>query len=257
DMLHQFREHWGEIQNALIDAVDRDYGVYLDGHFSEQLFERYLAEHRIPWPRFPTGRLELNDKRLFRQMAKAFPILSPLRELKASLSKFRLFSDLAVGRDGRNRVMLSAFGTKTGRNKPSNAKFIFGPAVWLRGLIKPPPGYAIAYLDFEQQEIAIAAVLSGDTAMQRAYQTGDFYLAFAILAGAVPADATKESHGEIREQFKQCALGMQYGMEADSLAMRIGVPRIVACDLIRAYREHFRVCRNWSESIMDHAMMGG
>jgi hypothetical protein len=161
-------------------------------------------------------------------MAKAYPIISPLRELRSSLSKLRLFHDLAVGRDGRNRAMLSAFGTIAGRNAPSNAEFIFGPAVWLRGLIKPSPGYAIAYLDFEQQEIAIAAALSGDKAMQRAYQTGDFYLAFAKMAGAVPEDATKKSHGEIRDRFKQCALGLQYGMGAVSLAARLGVSLVVA-----------------------------
>ena len=41
-------------------------------------------------------------------------------------------SDLAVGEDGRNRALISMFSSKTGRNQPSNTKFIFGPAVWLR-----------------------------------------------------------------------------------------------------------------------------
>jgi DNA polymerase I len=71
-------------------------------------------------------------------------------------------SDLAVGSDGRNRTLLSAFRARTGRNQPSNTKFIFGPAVWLRGLIKPPPGHGIAYVDWSQQEFGIAAALSGD-----------------------------------------------------------------------------------------------
>ena len=37
------------------------------------------------------------------------------------------------------RVMMSAFRTKTSRNQPSNAKFIFGTSTWIRGFIKPPP----------------------------------------------------------------------------------------------------------------------
>ena len=37
---------------------------------------------------------------------------------------------LAVGSDDRNRPLLGAFGTKTGRCAPSNSKFIFGPAKW-------------------------------------------------------------------------------------------------------------------------------
>ena len=74
-------------------------------------------------------------------MARAYPIVAPLRELRVALSQMRL-SDLRVGKDGRNRAMLSAFRARTGRNQPSNTKFIFGPSVWLRGLIKPPPGLA-------------------------------------------------------------------------------------------------------------------
>ena len=72
-------------------------------------------------------------------------------------------NDLAVGQDGRNRTILSAFRSRTGRNQPGNSKYIFGPSVWLRGLIKPPPGYGIAYVDWSQQEFGGAAALSGDT----------------------------------------------------------------------------------------------
>jgi DNA polymerase I len=90
-------------------------------------------------------------------MARAYPIISPLRELRHALSDLRL-NDLSVGDDGRNRTPLWAFGSKTGRNQPSNSKYIFGPSVWLRGLIKPPPGYAVAYIDWSSQEVGIAAV---------------------------------------------------------------------------------------------------
>src|SRR5262249_57388194 len=113
-----------------------------------------------------------NHRRTFRQMARAYPAAAPMRELRGSLAELRL-NDLAVGQDGRNRVILSAFRARSGRNAPSNSKFIFGPSVWLRGLIKPPPGYALAYVDWKQQEFGIAAALSGDIAMQAAYLSGD------------------------------------------------------------------------------------
>jgi DNA polymerase-1 len=48
------------------------------------------------------------------------------------------------------------------RNTPSANRFIFGPSVWLRRLIKPAPGMALAYIDWSSQEVAIAAALSGD-----------------------------------------------------------------------------------------------
>ena len=34
-------------------------------------------------------------------------------------------------------------------------------ATWLRSLIKPEPGTALAYVDFSSQEMGIAAALSG------------------------------------------------------------------------------------------------
>ena len=214
---------------------------------------QWLAANGIPWPTTDTGQLKLDDD-TFREMAKAHPKVSPMRELRSALSEMRL-SDLAVGSDGRNRTILSAFQSRTGRCQPSNTKYIFGPSVWLRGLIKPPEGWGVAYLDWSQQEFAIAAVLSGDEAMQAAYLSGDPYLEFAKQAGLVPADATKQTHGAMRELCKQCVLGVAYGMEAKSLAQRIGQPEIVARDLLRAHRETYRKFWAWSDANVDRAML--
>ena len=78
-------------------------------------------------------------------------------------------NSLAVGQDGRNRTGLMPFGSKTGRNQPSNSRFIFGTSRWLRSLIQPAPGRALAYVDWSSQEIAIAAALSGDDALSGFY----------------------------------------------------------------------------------------
>jgi len=148
DMLAVLRAGWTDIQDQLIAEIDGDYGVFDGRTFKTERFEQYLIRHNIPWPRLDSGHLDLADD-CFRQMAKSHPIVSPLRELRSALSDLRL-NDLAVGRDGRNRTILSAFRSRTGRNQPSNSKYIFGPSVWLRGLIKPPPGHGVAYIDWSQ-----------------------------------------------------------------------------------------------------------
>jgi DNA polymerase-1 len=183
-MLEKLRRHWAAIQDKLIEHIDADYGVYDGRTFKEEKFEAYLVRAGIPWPRLESGRLAL-DEDTFRQMAKAHPTISPLRELRSSLAELRL-NDLAVGCDGRGRVILSAFQARTGRNQPSSSRYIFGPSVWIRSLVRPPPGMAVAYIDYEQQEFAIAAKLSGDPNMLAAYASGDPYLAFAKQAGAIP-----------------------------------------------------------------------
>jgi DNA polymerase I len=255
ETLVRLRQGWTDIQDQLIAAIDRDYGVYDGRTFKLDRFEALLAAENIPWRRLESGQLDLSDD-AFRQQARIYPRVAPLRELRSSLADLRL-NDLAVGRGGRNRTILSAFRSRTGRNQPSNARFIFGPSVWLRGLIKPPPGYAIAYVDWRQQEFGIAAALSGDAAMQMAYRSGDPYLAFAKQARAVPTDATKATHGPQRELFKQCVLAVQYGMEAESLALRIGQPPIVARDLLRTHRETYRTFWGWSDAALDTAMLTG
>jgi DNA polymerase I len=249
------RTSWDYIQDELIAAVDAAYGVFEGRTFKYNLWAKYLARRNIPWPLLETGRLDLSSN-TFRQMARAYPEVAPMHELRHALSEMRL-NDLAVGQDGHNRTILSAFRSRTGRNQPSNTKYIFGPSVWFRGLVKPPPGFGVAYIDWAQQEIGIAAALSGDTALQAAYRTGDCYLAFAKQAGAVPQDATKQTHKSARELFKQCVLAVQYGMGAEALALRIAQPPVVARDLLRAHRETYRTFWEWSDAAVDHAMLKG
>jgi len=253
--LELLRRYWDDIQLDLIEVIDKHYGVFEGRSFRLERWEQWLIARGIPWPRLASGRLDLSDES-FRQMARAYPAVAPMRELRSALSEMRL-ADLAVGCDGRNRTILSAFRSRTGRCQPSNTKYIFGPSVWLRGLIKATPGFGIAYIDWEQQEHGIAAVLSGDQAMLSAYVSGDPYLEFAKQAGAVPPDATAKSHPTERELFKQCTLAVAYCMEAEGLAQRIGRPAIVGRDLLRAHRETYRQFWRWSDAVVDHAVLTG
>jgi DNA polymerase family A len=255
DTLGHLKRYWHDIQDRLIADIDADYGVFDGRTFKADRFAAWLSRADLPWPRLASGRLDLSDQ-AFRQAARVHPTVAPLRELRCALSEMRL-SDLAVGRDGRNRTLLSTFRARTGRNQPSSTKFIFGPSVWLRGLIQPPPGHGVAYVDWEQQEFGIAAALSGDRLMLDAYRSGDPYLAFAKQAGAAPADATKSTHKAVRDQFKACVLAVQYGMGAGSLAQQIAQPPIRARELLRLHRETYRVFWRWSDGAVDYAMLMG
>ena len=246
---------WCGIQDALIAEIDQDFNVYDGRTFKMCRWADYLTRHDIAWPHLDTGNLSMSDD-TFRQMSRRYPQLEPLRELRHCLSQMRL-SNLAVGVDGRNRCMLSAFRSKTGRNQPSNTRSIFGPAVWLRGLIKPGGGRALAYVDYSQQEFGIAAALSGDPAMQEAYRSGDPYLAFAQQAGAAPAGATKISHHAVREQFKVAVLAVQYGMGGRSLGAALNQPEAKARELLELHRLMYPKFWAWSAAAVDRAMLCG
>lgn len=276
EVLGRLRGEWDRVRARLVREVDRDYGVFVPTtprrtsaatgptadaaagpmSFSAARWADYLVRKDIPWARLPSGKLALDDE-TFREMARAYPAeVGPMRELRHTLGQMRL-NDLAVGPDGRNRCLLSAFRSATGRNQPSNSKFVFGPSAWLRSLIRPGPGRAVAYVDWSQQELAIAAALSADTGMTEAYRSGDFYLTFARMAGAVPADATKKTHGRERDQFKTVALGVLYGLSADGLARKLAVPPCRGRELLGLHRRTFRRFWEWSDAVEERAILTG
>ena len=253
--LDRLRDKWSTIQAKMISRVDQRYGVYEGNTFKIKRWARWLATNRIQWPLLPTGQLAL-DRDIFRAMAKSHPAIAPMYELRTSLSQLRLI-DLPVGGDSRNRCLLSPFSSRTGRNQPSTTKFIFGPSAWIRGLIKPGPGRGVAYVDWGQQEFGAAAALSGDEAMLEAYSSGDPYLAFGQQAGAIPPDGTKHTHEAERNLFKACVLAVQYGMEKQSLAIRISGPVAKARQLLQLHREAYPTFWRWSEASVNHANLMG
>ena len=156
--------------------IDADYGVYVKGldgdwHFNLEHFGKYLARAGITgWPITEQGKLSLKRK-TFEDMAKGHPQLEGLRQLRHARDKMRKIK-LAVGADGRNRTVLWPYKAKTSRTQPKASQWIFSPAVWLRSLIKPAPGMALAYVDWSSMEFLIAAGLSNDPVMLEFYRVG-------------------------------------------------------------------------------------
>jgi DNA polymerase I-like protein with 3'-5' exonuclease and polymerase domains len=255
DIFNLLNDNWHDIQLHLIREVDKDFKIYEGTVFKERNFLKYLIKNNIPWPRTRTGKPR-TDGDTFKEMSQTYPQLTPLKELKHTTGQIKL-KKLQVGNDGRNRTLLSPFGTITGRCAPSTAKYVFGPAKWMRSLIKPGPDMALAYLDWSQQEYAIAAALSDDKQMQESYQSGDPYLTFAKLAKAVPQDATKESHPKERSLYKACVLAIAYGMGPKAFAHRINKPESVARRLLRQHKQAYPTFWKWSDQVVTYASTRG
>jgi hypothetical protein len=157
-------------------------------------FKQYLEREGITWPLTDKGKLSTKRK-TFEDMSKGHPQLEALRQLRHARDKMRKIK-LAVGADGRNRTVLWPFKSKTGRTQSKAPQWIFSPAVWLRSLIRPGAGQAIAYVDWSSMEFMIAASLTGDPIMLDFYRNGDPYLSFAKRVGAAPSWATKATDGQ-------------------------------------------------------------
>jgi hypothetical protein len=248
------QETWDRIREALIPPIDTAYGVFEGRVFKHDKFEAYLARHRIPWPRLDNGKLDLQSE-TFRERTKAYPQIGALRELRHTLSKLRSIK-LQVGTDGRARTVLWPFAAKTSRTQPSASKYIFGPSTWLRSLIRPSPGMAVAYVDWSAMEFGVAAALSADQRMLEAY-AGDPYLSTAIAFGMAPPGATKRTHGDLRDRFKVVLLAAQYEMQAPSLAGRLGISVIEANELLQQHRRLYSTYWHWSEAWVHRALSTG
>jgi hypothetical protein len=258
--LLQDKNAWNFVRDALVPKIDAQYGVYVqdkggEWHLSHEKLEACFVRMGIDWPRHESGKLDLRQK-TFESMCKGYPELEPLRQLKYARNKMRRVK-LAVGKDSRNRTTLWPFSSKTSRSQPDAAKWIFSPSVWLRSLIKPEPGRAIAYIDWSSMEFQVAGVRSGCTQMIDLYNTGSPYIEFAKRVNEAPETATKKSHEPVHERYKSAILGAQYQMQYVTLSRKLGLPDFVAHEMLAQHRGMFNQYWTWIEDWIAHALNTG
>jgi len=248
-------ERWCEIRAAMAaEAAERYPGSFVGRRFSLAGWHNWCQARGISWPVTPTGRSR-KDEDTMKLMAERHPEVAFMRDTLRLLGTARAVN-LAPWADGRIRTMLSPFASATGRNQPSNSRYPFGMAAWLRAVIQAPTGRWLAYLDYSSQEFAAAAALSGDEAMITDYLTGDPYVGFGKRAGLIPPDGTKVTHQAERKICKTVVLGLQYGMGAQTLAGRLGVSEAVARDLVTRHRKSYRKYRAWNEANIEEITYG-
>nr|WP_161501336.1 DNA polymerase [Rhodopirellula sp. SM50] len=258
ELAERFKANWNDITERLV-ARNRDkFDVIGDKDIDQRKFATWLESHGLGgWPRTPEGRLSTSSNTLS-DWAKYVPPIMQLKEFLQTVRRTRLFDKLRIGSDGRNRFLLSPFGSKTGRNTPSNALSVFGPACWVRSLIQPPPGYALLYCDWSGQEYGEAAYFSGDERMIADYANDDPYLGFGKRIRLVPPYATKKSHKKLRNQLKVAAgLGVLYGAQPPTVARAGDMTESTAAYVLREHRYTYRKFWDWRQQVIDHARLVG
>jgi DNA polymerase I-like protein with 3'-5' exonuclease and polymerase domains len=259
DRLERIRARRDELILHLIAQhphIDVYSGTSLDGDkFAAFLAKNGLAER---WKRTESG-IYTTENSYLEEMGAAVPVIEELRQLKKTILQLQ-HDRFQAGADGRARCSLWAFSSVTGRNQPASGKkqkdgirsdspYIFGLPKALRFLIRPAPKTALAYIDWEQQEFKIAGLMSGDQEMQRAYNSGNPYLALAKKLGAVPENATKETHRHEHEKFKAVVLGVNYGRTKHGLSKVLGLPLDECAKLLRGYWKAFSTYAQWLKTV--------
>lgn len=220
------------------------------------------------WRRTETGMPILKEDYL-KELSLIIPEVSSLRTAIKSLNTLNSADLREQVVDGYIKPKTFAFTAVTGRNglKPT-AGYLLNLPAWLRRIINPHPDMYLAGFDWSQQEIAVAAALSGDTKLLEAYQTGDIYLALGKMSGHIPEDGTKSSHKKQRDLFKALQLGLGYGKGVQSLGYDIwGImqedgmslidAKIKAQEIFNWHKRTFNTYWEWNNKLISQARSNG
>jgi hypothetical protein len=178
---------------------------------SLEAFERHF-QYRHDYPR---GNFGAQMLRFLKLKQSLYGFSEPDKN-----SKKKSFWD-SVGPDKRVRPYMNIYGAQSGRSQPAATGFMFLKPAWMRALVEPEKGKFLFGIDYGQQEFFIAALLSGDQEMIKAYLSGDPYLYMGKRAGAIPEDGTKKTHSDIRDMFKSTTLGILFMMTKYGLSEKL------------------------------------
>ena len=258
ELVDRLKRNWPEIVDRLIEQNRGDFDVIGKRDIDRDKYRMWLESRGLhDWPRTQSGAYA-SDSNTLSDWAKYIPDVMNLKEFLQAVRRTRLFDTLQIGSDGRNRFLASPFGSKTGRNTPSNSKSVFGPACWVRSIIQPPPGHALLYCDWSGQEYGEAAYFSGDHKMIYDYENDDPYLGFAKRIRLAPQYATKKSHAKLRDQLKVAAgLGVLYGAGPPTVARAGGMPLARASHLLREHKFIYPTFWEWRSQAIHHAQLTG
>lgn len=254
EQYERIRDNRERIIQTVVSEYDK-YGIYEGTSFRTEKFIDFLKRSGIDWPRNRKKGIQLTQK-TFEEMGEKHPEIKAIAHLRKMVSQLNRF-ELPIGSDERNRFGVRPFTAKTSRNQPRSSECIFGLSSWLRNLIQPKPGTVLAYIDWCQQEFGIAAALSQDANMMKAYDSGDPYLEFGKQAGLIPENGTKQTHPQEREICKQCILGLQYGMGVHSLKTRMGCGEEQTRALLKHHKRVYGRFWSWLEAYVSNAKKCG
>lgn len=189
-----------------------------------------LTEHN-DWPKKSNGDLDVNTKAL--ETSKIFLAKSILKAKKLYRDKKLL--KCTVDGDGRHRSYPQPFGTRTGRDRPTGAAFIYLPKHF-RSLVQPNSGTVIAIIDYQCQEPTIAAALSGSRELYNLCYQADLYQTLLDRG---------KFNGLNRKQVKRLLIAYLYGISVSGIAVKFQVEYELASEWFMEMDEMLKSIETW------------
>ncbi len=258
DLLSKITDNYPAICKEIITDINSRIDIFDDDFtFNHKKFEILIKKLKLypRWPKTKTGKLRTDEETIFRfaQENKEINDYYLAREFLDS-QKLKGF---IPGPDGRARTPLHMYGIKTGRTNQSTSRYPFNCAKPMRNIIKADPDKIGIYFDYRNQEIAIAAYLSGDPQLIASVECGDPYIKTAQLTKAVPDGATKKTHPIERSLYKTSLLATLYGQGIKNMSARLALSIDAGTELQVKIKKTYHVYFTWIKKIVDQCMIRG
>lgn len=224
---------------------------YITPHKLAKYLEDTLPDEMLDlWPKTPKGKLQTDSH--------AFSEFSDLPEVKPITvwSKYnKLVSTYGESftkyiKDSRIYCSFNIAGARTGRlscQSPNMQNCIRDDE--FRSLFQATDGYKLIVADYSQIEVRVAAEISKDPEMLKAYKEGlDIYIYTASKVFSVPMDKVTKHQ---RTLCKSLVLGLLFGLGAEGFVHYVkkgsGIVLSIeeSSNLINAFRETYNVYRLW------------
>lgn len=221
----------------------------------------------------PTGKktgtqADSTDKEVLAELAQEHEIPGLILDIRQRSKIKNTYLDKIIpslDRDSRLRTNFNLHGTTSGRLSSSgklNMQQLPRDNPTVKGCIKAREGWKIVSMDLTTAEVYIAAVLSGDKALQNVFSSGgDFHSTIAKQVFRLPCDVkdVKDLFPLERQAAKAITFGIMYGagpnkisqqVTADARKLNPDAPEFTKSDAeaaIKAYFAQFRGLAKWIE----------
>ncbi len=167
----------------------------------------------------------------------------------------KLSSTYFSGEDDRVHSDYLLHGTATGRLSSRNPNLQNVPKGAAREIYVPEDGHVFISADYNQIELRIAAILSEETELLKAFAAGqDIH---KRIAAEVYSVRISEVSDKQRFKAKNIVYGLGYGRGARSLAKKYGMTISEAENFIARYFNAFGRIKLWREALVAHARREG
>ena len=165
-----------------------------------------------------------------------------------------------IAPDGRIHTSFQNTVTATGRLSSTEPNLQNIPVrtelgAELRKMFVAPMGRKLVDADYSQIELRLLACISGDKAMQAAFQSGEDI--HTVTASQVFGVSVESVTHEMRRRAKAVNFGIVYGISDFSLAQDIGVTRAEAKEYMEKYFETYHGVRAYMKAVVEKAREEG